>query len=381
MTRDASAPSGRPPRVLYVITRAIRGGAQSHVAEILRGLAGEEDASLVTGGEGELCRAARGLGVSVQVVPRLVVPVRPVSDVMALAGLVGVIRRTRPDLVSCHSSKAGVIGRLAARLCGVPSIFTAHGWAFAEGAPWTRRVGAAWVEKLASRVGGTVVVVSEADRQLALDRRVVPEARMVTVRNGVADVAERASPGSAGPARIVMVARFEPPKDFGVLLRALAGVAAPWELTLVGGGPGREAVEASVRSMGLGPRVRFLGDRGDVPRILAGAHVFVLTSRSEGLPLTVLEAMRAGLPVVATNVGGVCEAVVDGESGFLVPAGDVPVLAGCLERLAADAGLRSRVGASGRERFERFFRAERMLTEIRDVYARVLPGPLTRRPQ
>ena len=194
----------------------------------------------------------------------------------------------------------------------------------------------------------------------------------MTIRYGVRDVPERAVPGAAGVPVVAMVARFEPQKDYACLLRALAGVAGPWRAVLVGDGPTRPAAEALARELGIAERVSFLGSRDDVAGILASAHVFALATRWEGLPITILEAMRAGLPVVASDVGGVSEAVLEGENGFVVPSGDPDRLGNRIDQLCAGAALRNRMGATSRRRFEAEFTLERMLTATAAVYDGIL---------
>ena len=169
-----------------------------------------------------------------------------------------------------------------------------------------------------------------------------------------------------------MVARFEPQKDHACLLRALAGAPGKWRAVLVGDGPTHPAAEALARELGIADRVSFPGSRDDVPDVLAGAHVFSLASRWEGLPRTILEAMRAGLPVVASDVDGVGEAVADEETGFLVPAGDSAALGRRLGQLFAYPSLRKRMGDAGRRRYEESFTFERMVAETAAVYDAVL---------
>jgi len=178
------------------------------------------------------------------------------------------------------------------------------------------------------------------------------------------------------------VARFEPPKDFPTLLRALRMVTAPWRAILVGDGPTRPGVEELARELGLADWVEFVGWRTDVADILARAQVFVLSSRWEGLPISILEAMRAGLPVVASQVGGVGEAVIAHETGWLVPPGDAGQLSQRIEELCVDPSLRARMGVAGRRRWEDRFRVERMVEETSALYADVLANPsgLTPRP-
>jgi glycosyltransferase involved in cell wall biosynthesis len=156
--------------------------------------------------------------------------------------------------------------------------------------------------------------------------------------------------------RLIAVGRLKAPKDFLTLVRALAALPdRAFEAQIVGDGPDREEVAAEIRRLGLEGRVQLAGERSDVPELLAGSDVFVLSSRSEGLPVSVLEAMAAELPVVASDVGGLAELVVDGETGVLVAPGDPTALADALGRLLDDRELRQRLGAAGRARAEDSF--------------------------
>src|SRR5205807_9503285 len=155
--------------------------------------------------------------------------------------------------------------------------------------------------------------------------------------------------------QVVSVGRFKYPKDFVTLVGALAHLESPFRALIVGDGPDRPAIEEALRRHDLTDRVELAGERNDVPELLAAADVFVLSSRSEGLPVSVLEAMAAELPVVATAVGGLPELVVEGETGFLVPPGDARALGAALGRLLADAELCRRLGEAGRRRVEAGF--------------------------
>ena len=173
-----------------------------------------------------------------------------------------------------------------------------------------------------------------------------------------------------------MVARFQPQKDHPTLFRALAGLKDhPWAVDLIGDGPLMGQMESLAAELGLGERVRFLGQRKDVDQILAQAQAFLLVSNWEGFPLSILEAMRAGLPVVASDVGGSAESVRDGESGFVVPRGDVGLVRDRIERLLLDPGLRARIGSSGRALYEREFTLDRMVTRDVRVYEEATTQP------
>jgi glycosyltransferase involved in cell wall biosynthesis len=368
---DDTSPEAGRPRVLLVITRGERGGAQNHVLELVTGLLHCFAYTVVVGDEEHLAPALRGLGVRVEVLTSLQRSVSPRSDVATLAALRALIRTTRPALVHTHSSKAGVLGRLAARLEGVPAIHTAHAWSFSDGQPKRRIALSVPVEAALGRITPRFIVVSDADGEVARRRGVATAAQIRVVYNGLSDVAERANPGGACVPVVTMVARLAAPKDPLLLLRALARVKAPIRVQLVGDGPERATVEAAARDAGLlqGGRVAFLGARGDVASILSESHVGLLVSRQEGFPLVVLEAMRAGLPVIASDVGGIREAVAHGSTGLLVPRGDERALAAALESLATDPARRELMGAAGRRRFERQFTVEHMLAGTRAVYA------------
>jgi len=218
-----------------------------------------------------------------------------------------------------------------------------------------------------------IITVSEFDRRLALDAGIARPTRVVTVHNGMPDVPAdlRADPMRV-PVRLVMVARFQPQKDHPTLLRALAGLTdRPWELDLVGDGPLMGDMQALAATLGIAGRVRFLGQRQDVDRILAQAHAFLLVSNWEGFPLSILEAMRAGLPVVASDVGGISESVRDGETGYVVPRGGVEPLRERIGRLLLDPGLRACLGGRGRALYEREFTLDRMVARTLAVYEEV----------
>jgi glycosyltransferase involved in cell wall biosynthesis len=169
-----------------------------------------------------------------------------------------------------------------------------------------------------------------------------------------------------------MVGRFSEFKDQGLLLRALARVPGKARLKFVGDGEAEAGVHRLAEDLGIRERVEFMGSRGDVPEILARTDVFILASRLEALPISILEAMRAGLPVIASNVGGVSEEVVNGETGLLVAAGSVEELSEALQRLLADKSMRIGMGCAGRRRFEERFRADKMIERTENVYRQVL---------
>ena len=363
-------------RIAYTLTRSDTiGGAAVHVRDLAREMLERgHEATVLVGGEGIFLDQLDGRGIPHRRIPHLVGhPFHLWTWPPAFLEFRRALADFGPDLVSGHSSNAGFLGRLAAASLGVPRIFTAHGWSFTEGvASWKRPIFLAG-EKAVAPVTDRIITVSDFDRELALRHRVAPPERIVTIPYGMPDVDEqlRADP-SVRPPRLIMVARFETQKDHATVFEALAGLTdRPWTLDLVGEGPLQPQMEERARDLGIEDRVRFLGHRDDVAELLARSQLFVLASWWEGLPLSILEAMRAGLPVVATDVTGVAEGVADGETGRVVPPGDAGALARAADRLLADPELRERMGRAGRERYEERFTFRRMFEETLEVYRRV----------
>jgi len=364
------------PRILQIITKSELGGAQSHVADLLDGMrGGDYELHLAAGVEGPLTERAREWGVGVHLLPLLQHAIHPWRDVAAVRECAALLRQLKPDLVHAHSSKAGMVARLAGKGTGIPVVFTVHGWGFNPGPSRPAR-GLAWaVEWMLAKGGGRIICVSEHSRQSALASRIGSAAQLVTIRNGIAPDAPRAHP-EKDPPRLVMVARFAKPKDYASLLQAAAWLEAhsapPYSLDLVGSGPQMDAMRALSQQLNLEGRVRFLGDQSEVPALLAGAQGFILSSYSEGLPLSIMEAMRAGLPIIATNVGGIPEEVEAGVNGWLVPPHDAPALGAALRELLESPARRLSMGRASREKFEREFTRDRMIGQIEQLYRDVL---------
>ena len=344
------------PRLVFLVTLAETGGAQTYVASLLPALADEFDVLVAAHGEGPLRDATLSAGVRFVPLCHVRRPVNPWRDFRGLLELGRLLRRENPDIVHVNSAKAAALGRLAAWVAGVPiRIYTVHGWAFLA----HRGVASAayrWVERALRPLTTTTVCVSENERRAGLAARACDDATTVVIRNGVEPLRAHVRESEGDRRRVVMVGRLQAPKDPITLVRALAMVSdTNYDALLVGDGPDRPVVEDEIRRLGIESSVRVLGERGDVRELLATADVFVLSTRSEGLPLSILEAMAAAVPVVASNVGGVAELVVEGETGMLVPPGDPAALGEAIERLLADQSLARRLGEAARTRVAEHF--------------------------
>jgi sugar transferase (PEP-CTERM/EpsH1 system associated) len=327
---------------------------------------------------GVLAPELAGLGVPLRVMGR-----GPGIDVELCVRLASLLRDEGARLVHTHNATAHLYGSVAATLLGTTGrrlcvVHTKHG----RDAPEDRR--RVLVCRLASALSHRVVAVSDDAAAVAVEVEQVPPGKVITISNGV-DTGEFRPRAGVAAARALLgvpregfhvgcVARLAAVKGHATLLEAFARfrVARPdAHLTLVGDGPERGALEERAALLDLDRAVTLAGARAGVAEILGAFDVFALASLSEGIPLTLLEAASAGLPVVATRVGGNDEVVVHGETGFLVPANDPAALA---EALTAVSELSSRatMGAAGRARVERRFSMDRMARAYADLYVEVL---------
>ncbi len=367
-------------KVLQVITKGETGGAQSHVRTLCAALSAQGVAvQAAIGGTGPLSPLGRdleALGLRVHGIPVLDNGLRPVRLLRATRDLLRIVRTESPDLLHAHSAMAGVAARIAGALSGVPVIYTVHGFAFKAGNAWPRRAVAWTTEALLAPLTRRMVCVSEHERALARSLP-LPGGRLVTVVNGVDDIAAPADAPAwkREGSSIAMVARMAPPKRHDLLLHALARLrdttGQTGSASLLGDGPDRPAHEALAARLGLQTSVDFQGDVDDVPAQLARHGIFVLMSDHEGLPISLIEAMRAGMAIVASDLPGVRELLPDPGHALLVPA-DAEALAAALRQLMESPALRARLGAAARRRYEQHYTAERMGSAVRGVYAAAL---------
>jgi glycosyltransferase involved in cell wall biosynthesis len=367
-------------RLLYLITKAELGGAQSHVADLVKGFASQYEVHLAAGAEGPLTEQARECSAQVHILPSLIRSVNPLSDVNAVKECIALTRRLQPDLIHAHSSKAGVVGRLAGRVTGIPTVFTAHGWGFSPGVPRLRGILALRIEKAMAPLSERIICVSDFDYKLALQYGVGNLRSLRSVHNGIRPTSTETDTGTSGqepdirakqPPRFIMVARFSEQKDQTTLIRALAKIEDDFHLDFVGSGPKLEECRTLAQSLGQSERISFLGDRTDVEALLGSSQCFVLSTHYEGLPISILEAMRAGLPIIATAVGGIGELVENNGTGILVSHGDEDALSKALRELIQAPKLRTALGQAGESKFQAQFTLQRMLEKIDGIYQEI----------
>jgi glycosyltransferase involved in cell wall biosynthesis len=394
-------------RILRVIARLNMGGPALHVAYLSAGLAERGyETTLVAGtlarGEESMAHVAEGLDVPVVTLPELSREIAPLHDARATLQLRRLIRELKPHILHTHTAKAGAIGRVAAMLAGSARppivVHTFHGHVLKGYFGPVRSTFFRLLERRLARASTALVAVSPEVRDDLVALGVAPRERFTVIRLGIElEQRVRGSEDGRTEARRLMGI---PPERFVVgwigrmtgvkrLDDVLLGFKRLCEhdvdacLCLVGDGPDREQVERQAHRLGIMRRSLFLGYQEDVAGYYAAFDAFVLPSGNEGTPVTTIEALAGGRPVVATRVGGVPDVVRDGRDGFLVDPGSVDDLADRLARLARDPDLRRRMGESGRERVLERYSVRRLLDDVDIFYRRLLeamgieppPGP------
>jgi len=383
------------PTVCHVITRLILGGAQEntlYTVELLQA-SGRFDVTLVTGPalgpEGSLLERARRGGFKTIVLPQMRRAIHPVRDPSTYRALKRLFKQECYDIVHTHSSKAGILGRLAARKAGVPVVLhTIHGLPFHPYQPkMTYRLYVA-LERLAARRSDKIISVADAMTDQAVAAGVAGRDRFTTIYSGMdLDLFLRAESSrdevrrtlGFGPDDLVVgkIARLFELKGHEYVFESFRRLAARFptlKLMLVHDGVLRGEFERALERNGLLDRTVFTGivPPDEIPGLIAAMDVLVHASLREGLARTLPQALAVGRPVVSFDVDGAREVVCDDKTGYLVPAKDVDGLTAALEKLLGDAGLRQRLGAEGRRLVDPKFRKEHMVEQIAALYDELL---------
>lgn len=363
-----------PIKVLHPITRLIIGGAQENTmltAQLLSqaGWAVDIVSGPQTGSEGSLIETVQERGIPLILEPMLVREVNPVKDLLAIWRLARLMRKGKYTIVHTHSSKAGIVGRWAAKLAGVPVIVhTVHGWGHHERQHPLVRAYYIWLEKLTLPITDKLIVVSALNIEKGLADGIGQPENYVVIRSGieldrfghpqVPRATTRATWGIPADALVIgSVTRLSPQKAPLDFVQAAALVAQRYPdayFMMVGDGPLRHEVEQRAAEKGIADRLVLTGLRRDVPELMAAFDIFALSSLWEGLPRVLPQAMATRLPIVATACDGSAEAITEGVNGFLTPPGEPAVLADRLCRLIEAPALAQQMGAAGYARVAEF---------------------------
>jgi len=379
-------------RVLHLITRLIVGGAQENTMLTASFLDKSRYGIEVwsgpqTGSEGSLKEEYEKRGIKLEFIPELVREVNPIKDSLALFKIIHKLRKQPFDIVHTHSSKAGILGRLAAKLAGVPVIVhTVHGWSFHDRMSPMGKKFYITLEKWMEHFTDKLITVSDLDIKKGLEAGISRPDKYLTIHSGIeieryrdiqVDIRKKRQELGIKEDVIVVgtVARLSPqkaPLDFAEMVAYVHRDYPDVKFVYVGDGSLREIVEDRIREHRLENVISLLGLRCDVPELLHCIDIFALSSHWEGLPRVFPQAMAAGKAIVATRVDGASEAIQDGVNGFLVEAGDVEELSHYVGLLIEDKNLREVMGRKGLDMVDPVFSARDMVARISRVYQELL---------
>ncbi len=377
-----------PAKVAHLVTRLDLGGAQQNTLHTVRHLDRAFFEPLLICGRGGLLDEEASADPSFRTV--FVDPLRrdisPIHDLLALLELTRILLDEKPDLLHTHSSKAGILGRLAAALAGVPVVVhTYHGFGFHDRQPPFVKNFYVLLERLCARLTDALIFVSKANIAYAAKHGIARPEEAVLIRSGVAlsglpapvDASKLKMSAGVGMHKplVVSIGNLKPQKNVADLLEAAALVLAAVpeaRFAFIGDGPQRRVLEARAFALGLQDRFFFLGWRRDAAQWLAASDVFVMTSLWEGLPRALVEAMKSGKPAACYGTDGVLDLVKSGENGFTVEPGDHAALAARVTELLKDEPLRRRLGEAAAAAIGPEFDIDGMVRAQEALYARLL---------
>lgn len=367
--------------VLFVIGELKQAGAERQLVELAKGLNKSIYHCIVCSltRVTPLAEELRHVGVEVVVLPK-----RLPLDVTRIPRLVSLMDREKIDIVHCYLITGNTWGRLAVLFAPVSAVVASVRNALPE-RPWVHR----WAHRLLASFTDAFVVNASVTKQIIMERYRVPADRISVIHNGIdlarfdvtVDVTQKRRDLGLDPdcPIVGIVGRFHPQKDHRTFLQAARLVSEDWpdvQFLCVGGGRLLNAMKELAVDLGVSSRVFFTGERSDIPEIMYALDLLVLSSRWEGLPNVVMEAMAASRPVIATEVGGCPELVEEGETGFLVPTRDPETLASAILKILRDGDLAERMGKKGRQRIEDSFKRQLMVDKTQDLYERLLERSL-----
>jgi glycosyltransferase involved in cell wall biosynthesis len=365
-------------RIVFVFHRGdVVGGASIYIVHMARALvAAGHGVHVIVAGEGHFASLLARSGLSWSAIPaagRAMGPSTAWRGAQLLPKLRRELDRLNPTLVSAQGAQAGMFVRSLRPRLRCPIVYTPHGWSFMPGAGAKNQLGGRLVEWVLRRRSDATIAVSEYEASVGRAAKAVNSRKLHVIRNGIPDVspdaAARAPRPNAACVKFVSVARFERQKNHAALIDAAARIRdLPFHLALYGEGELEGGVRDAVRRLGLDEHVDFMGTTDDIATVLTEADVFVLSSRWESFPLSILEAMSAGCAVIATDVGGVSEAIENGRNGLLVPPDNVDALALAMRRVIEETNLRAELAAEARADFESRFGLESMTAPTIALY-------------
>jgi glycosyltransferase involved in cell wall biosynthesis len=380
-------------KILYLITRGGNGGAQRYIYDLAKNLNNEFDITVAFGeffNNGELSKKLAQAGVEYLNIPHLKRNISPINDIFAIYEIIKLIIKIKPDIVHLNSSKISILGSIATKFCYVLRvkcyvIYTVHGLVLNVPMPKLQKLFYKYAEKLTARWKDKIICVSEADRQMAIKEKIAPADKFITIHNGIVPINFLTKPDALKQLsqinqKIILnqniligsIGNFYITKGFKYLIKAIHILVTRYVLcvtcVIIGEGDERNKLEELIKELKLENNFLLLGKIENAAKILNAFDIYVCSSVKEGLPYSIIEAMQAGLPIVATDVGGNTELIKNEVDGIIVPAKNPEKLAEEIYNLFNNPNIKENFGKSAREKALANFTLEAMVEKTRKLY-------------
>ena len=367
-------------KILYLVTQSEFGGAQRYIFDLVTNLPDSKyHAEVAAGGSGELFSSLEKAGVKSYRLKNLVRQINPIKDVAAYLEIKKLLQKTRPDILHLNSSKAGVIGAIAGSHAGIKKIiYTVHGFVFNEPLPnWKKNIYLV-MEKFSAKYKDKLICVSEFDRKIGIKKRICAPEKLITIRNGIEQIefldqqwARNELKLDQNMTIVGTVANFYPTKGLPDLVQAAKTVNQKIPGTVfavIGDGGKRNLLETKINELKLNKNFILLGEKKEAWRYLKAFDAYVCSSVKEGLPYSIMEAMAAGLPVIATKVGGIPELIEENVNGLLVEPRNPDKLAEKIITVLKGKDLADRLSAQSKDKVEKYFNLARVIKDTENIY-------------
>lgn len=368
-------------KILFIITKAETGGAQKVVYSLIKGLYKDYNITLAYGQGYDLINWVKPFNIKTVCIPELIREIKPLKDTIALKKLYKLIKTEKFDIVHCHSAKAGTLGRIAAKFCGVKKVvYTVHGWGSSVN-PYQSKFKTyvlSFIEIILSFFCTDIVCVSKADEKIGTKFKISGQ-KLCTIYNGITvnTVNEvkniREELNILNDEMIIgTVARVAPQKNWKnslKLIQYLKKQSIDVKFLWIGDGPEFEKLKINIKKMKLENSFILLGNRNDVEEILENLDIFILLTNWEGLPISIIEAMHKGLPIIASNVGGNKELVFNNKNGYLIQDNDnIEFIGNKVISILKDKELQKKLGLNSKKLADKYFSEKVMVEKYREIF-------------
>ena len=380
-------------KILYLITQSELGGAQKYVMDLAINLGPDFDPIIAfgeQGGQGELAKALKPTNIVYYTIPHLKRAISPWHDFLALIEIIKLIKRLKPNIIHLNSSKISVLGSMAGKIvklltvnCQLLIVYTVHGWVFNE--PDRNMLLYKYAEKFTAIFKDKLICVSEFDRQLAIKEKIAPEKKLITIHNGINPVNFL----SRKEAKQKLFSYISPPDQTGVLIgsvgnlyktkgfeylinagKILIDFGLDIKIIIIGEGKERPALKNLIKKLKIEKYVFLPGRTDKASALLKAFDIYACSSVKEGLSYTLIEAMQAGLPIVATRAGGNKELISDSKEGLLVKAGQADQISSAIIKLIKNKTLADELSGAAKKKARREFSLESMVEKTKDLYVK-----------